>query len=72
MPPVRPIQTQPPSMAERIAAFRAEIDAVIDQMAEKEKLQSPGLPLAVIRNSITARGGSCQCRQYLIATGELK
>jgi hypothetical protein len=59
-------------MSERIAAFRAEIDILIDQMAEKEKLQSPSLPLSVIRNSITARGGSCQCRQWLIASGELK
>jgi len=59
-------------MAERIAAFRAEIDLVIDAMAAKEKLQSPSLPLAAIRLSITARGGSCQCRQFLIASGALK
>ena len=71
MPTVRPIQTQPLNMAERIAAFRAEIDVLIDAMAEKEKLQSPTLPLAVIRNSIT-RNSACQCRSYLIAAGELK
>jgi hypothetical protein len=62
----------PLSLLERIVGLRADLDLIIDEMAEKEKLQSPSLPLAVIRNSITARGGSCQCRQFLIATGELK
>ena len=58
-----------PPLNERIAALRAEIDAVIDEMAAKDA--GCGIPLQVLRNTLT-RGSSCQCRSYLIATGELK
>ena len=70
MPPTRPLPTPQLSVPERIAALRADIDSLIDQMAAESAV--PGVPLQVTRNLITARGGSCQCRQYLIATGELK
>ncbi len=69
MPAVRPLPTPPPSLAERIAAFRAEIDAVIDQMATDAA--EPGVPWQVVRNLIT-RNSACQCRGYLMAKGELK
>ena len=71
MPPVRPIQTQPLSLAERIAALRSEVDLVIDQMAADEAKKTPGVPQVVIRQMIT-KGSSCQCRSYLIHTGALK
>jgi hypothetical protein len=64
--------TSPPTKAplnERIAELRAEIDAVIDELAAKDA--GCGIPLQVLRNLIT-RGSSCQCRSYLIHTGELK
>jgi hypothetical protein len=65
-----PKLNQPPTpLKDRIAALRAEIDALIDEMAEKDA--GCGIPLQVLRNTIT-RGSSCQCRSYLIATGELK
>lgn len=70
MPALRAPSMPQLSLPERIAALRAEIDSLIDQMATESAV--PGVPLQVTRNLITARGGSCQCRQYLIATGELK
>lgn len=72
-PPSQPKEEEAPALAplnERIAALRAEIDAFIDALAEKEKCA--GVPLQVTRNLLTARGGACQCRQYLINTRELK
>lgn len=69
MPALKP---PPLDIGERIAALRAELDSLIDEMAAKEKQNCPNVPLVVIRNSITARGGQCQCRQFLIATGVLK
>jgi hypothetical protein len=70
MPALRPPPTPQPNLPERIAALRAEIDLLIDQMALESAV--PGVPLQVSRNLTTARGGSCQCRQFLIATGALK
>ena len=72
MPVLKPPPAPSLSLPERIAALRAELDAAIDEMAVKEKLNCPNLPLVSIRQTLTARGGSCQCRQFLIATGELK
>ena len=56
-------QKQQP-LDERIKVLRAEIDALIDERAVETKKDCPGVPLAVIRNSIT-RGSGCECRQYL-------
>jgi hypothetical protein len=72
MPPTRPLPTPQPSLPERIAALRQELDAAIDELAAKEKLNCPTLPLVSIRQTLIARGGQCTCRQYLIATGVLK
>ncbi|WP_420971524.1 hypothetical protein [Bradyrhizobium sp. B120] len=50
-------------LEERIQAIRAEIDAFIDARAEAVAKTCPGVPLAVIRNSIARMG--CQCSTYL-------
>jgi hypothetical protein len=49
--------------------LRAEIDAFIDELVEKDA--GYGVPRQVLRNTLT-RGSECQCRTYLIQTGELK
>src|SRR5438034_511049 len=54
-----------PPLDERIEKLRAEIDAFIDARAEEVKKTCEGVPVDVIRNLITARGGGCQCQQYL-------
>jgi hypothetical protein len=54
------------STEDRIIAIRAEIDAFIDEKAAEElKLLGPGVPLQIVRDILTARGGRCQCAQYL-------
>jgi len=42
-----------------------DIDAIIDAKARAVARQSPGVPLGVIRNLLTARAGACSCAQYL-------
>jgi hypothetical protein len=54
----------------RIKQLRAEIDAIIDAKAEAVARQSPGVPLGVIRNLLTARAGACPCAQYLEIAGD--
>ncbi|MBP1065324.1 hypothetical protein JOE51_006791 [Bradyrhizobium japonicum] len=49
---------------ERVTALRAELDKVIDERANQIAKECPGVPLGVIRNSIT-RGMGCQCAAYL-------
>ena len=71
MPALRPLPTPQPNLSERIATLRAEIDAVIDQMAADEAKKTPGVPQIAIRQMIT-RGSSCQCRSFLIHTGVIK
>ena len=61
--------TKPPPLKDRIAEIRAEIDAYIDGLVEKDA--GCGIPRQVLRNMLTGRAGDCQCRQYLIQTGEL-
>jgi len=65
------LKPPPLSLPERIAALRAEIDATIDQIAADEAKKTPNVPQVVIRQMLT-RGSQCQCRSYLIHTGELK
>jgi hypothetical protein len=60
-----------PSLTERIAALREEIDLAIDQFAAKEAKTNPGVPEVSIRQMIT-KGSACQCRAYLIHTGEIR
>jgi len=58
-------QTPTPPLEDRIRQIRADIDAIIDARAETVAKQSPGVPLAVIRNLLTARAPACACAQYL-------
>ena len=44
-------------LEDRIREIRAYIDALIDARAESVAKQSPGVPLGVIRNLLTARAG---------------
>jgi hypothetical protein len=69
MPTPRPLPNTPHNLPERIAALRAEIDSLIDQMAAEAAVS--GVPIQVTRNLIT-RNSQCQCRSYLIHMGELK
>jgi hypothetical protein len=57
-------------LEERIKQIRAEIDAIIDARAETVAKQSPGVPLGVIRNLLTAHAPACRCAQYLELSGE--
>jgi len=41
------------------------IDAIVDARAEAVAKESPGVPLGVIRNLLTARAPACPCAQYL-------
>jgi hypothetical protein len=63
-----PAPTKPP-LKDRIAELRAEIDAYIDELVDKDA--GCGIPRQVLRNMLTGRAGDCQCRQYLIQTGEV-
>ena len=56
-------------LEDRIREIRADIDALIDARAESVAKQSPGVPLGVIRNLLTARAPACPCSQYLEITG---
>ena len=56
----------------RIGQIRAEIDGLIDARAEAVASQSPGVPIGVIRNLLTARTPGCRCAQYLELTGEVR
>ena len=59
-----------PPLEERIKRIRADIDAIIDAKAEVVAKESPGVPLGVIRNLLTARAPACPCAQYLEIAGE--
>ena len=61
---IRPIPEKP-SLADRIAAFRAELDAFIDAKAAEIKVQSESVPVQVIRNMLTTRFFGCQCQAAL-------
>lgn len=56
------IKQQP--LDERIRTLRADLDAAIDERAAQIAKDCPGVPVGVIRNSIT-RGMGCQCAAYL-------
>jgi hypothetical protein len=58
------------SLEHRIRQIRRDIDAIIDAKAEAVARQSPGVPLGVIRNLLTARAGACPCAQYLEIAGD--
>jgi hypothetical protein len=54
-----------PPLDERIRQIRTEIDSMIDAQAEAVASQNPGVPVAVIRNLLTAQSPACRCAQYL-------
>ncbi len=62
--------TRTPPLEHRIRQIRADIDAIIDARAEAVARESPGVPLGVIRNLLTARAPACPCGQYLEIAGE--
>ena len=53
------------TLEDRVRQIRSEIDSIVDARAVAVAKQSPGVPLAMIRNLLTARAGGCQCAQYL-------
>ena len=54
-----------PTLEQRIRQVRADIDALIDARAQAVARDSPGVPIGVIRNMLTARAPACRCAQYL-------
>ncbi len=54
-----------PPLDERIRQIRSEIDSIVEARAEAVARQSPGVPVAVIRNLLTAHEPACRCAQYL-------
>jgi hypothetical protein len=56
-------------LEQRVKQIRADIDAAIDAKAQAVAKESPGVPLGVIRNLLTARAPSCRCAQYLEIAG---
>ena len=53
------------TLEERIKDIRAEIEGLIDARAETVASESPGVPIGVVRNLLTARAPACPCAQYL-------
>lgn len=58
-------QTRAPTLEQQIRRLRDEIDALIDARARAVAEGSPGVPIMVIRNMLTARAPACPCSQYL-------
>lgn len=54
-----------PTLEERIRLVRADIETVIEARVDAVAKESPGVPLGVIRNLLTARAPACPCAQYL-------
>ncbi len=61
--------TRTPPLEQRIKQIRADIDVIIDARAEAVARESPGVPLGVIRNLLTARAPACRCAQYMELAG---
>jgi hypothetical protein len=62
--------TLKPALEDRIRQIRADIDDIVNARAEAVARESPGVPLGVIRNLLTARAPTCPCAQYLEIAGE--
>jgi len=63
-------QSRTPPLEVQIRQMRAEIETIVSAKAEAVARQSPGVPLGVIRNLLTARAPTCACAQYLELNGE--
>ena len=61
--------TCPITLEDRIQRIRGEINAIIDAQAAAVARESPGVPLGVIRNLLTARAPACPCAQFLEING---
>jgi hypothetical protein len=61
--------TRPLMLEDRIQQIGGEINAIIDARAETFASESPGVPLGVMRNLLTARASACPCAQYLELAG---
>ena len=61
--------TCPTTLEDRIQRIRGEINAIIDAKAAAVATESPGVPLGVIRNLLTARAPACPCAQFLEING---
>jgi hypothetical protein len=57
--------TRAGSLEGRIQQLRADIEAVISARVKMVAKESPGVPIGVIRNLLTARAPACPCAQYL-------
>jgi hypothetical protein len=64
-------QTTPtkPPLEERIATLRGEIDAIIDEIVDRDA--GCGIPRGVLRNDLT-RHSNCQCAIYKMLASEGK
>ncbi len=62
--------TRPIPLEDRIKQLRADIEAIISARVEVVAKESPGVPIGVIRNLLTARAPTCPCAQYLELNGE--
>lgn len=60
---MKPTSTQ--TLEQKIRQLRADIDTLIDARAQAVARESPGVPVGVIRNMLTARAPACACAQYL-------
>lgn len=60
-----PTTSPAPTLEERIREVRADVEAIIDARVNAVAQESPGVPLGVIRNLLTARAPACPCAQYL-------
>jgi hypothetical protein len=61
-----------PSLEQTIRRVRADIKILIDDRANAVAQGSPGVPIGVIRNMLTARAPACPCEQYLELFGDGK
>lgn len=53
------------ALEQKIRQLRADIDVLIDARAQAVARESPGVPVGVIRNMLTARAPACPCAQYI-------
>jgi hypothetical protein len=56
------------TLSEKIVALRAEADAFLEAKAKELAVESPGVPVGVLRNLIAARAPGCRCLQVLSQT----
>jgi hypothetical protein len=62
---ILPNRKPPPLDVAMIEDLRARIDQFIDDRAAQLKIQSPGVPLLVLRNILVARSSGCQCLAFI-------